>query len=159
MNKLSQMVKAAAFGIKIPYQTMKASDDTGVPFYVLCAFLEQESAGGRNIFGHDPTIYRGAGRVTKAKYLAYKRVRDSTNPRKMQGVGPMQLTWWEFQDEADAAGGCWRPVYNVLVGARILARYRAEGRTWQQVATKYNGSVSYGNEVAARITQWQQRLA
>lgn len=151
------MVKAFANGIKYPYQTMKAADEAGVPFYVLCAFLEQETAGGANVFGHDPTIFVGAGRVTKKKYLDYLAQRKKTG--KMQGVGPMQLTWWEFQDRADALGGAWKPYNNILVGAQILKEYKDNGLTWQQVATKYNGSSDYGTAVAYKILKWKTLLS
>jgi hypothetical protein len=156
MNKLSQMVVAAANGNKIPYQTMRAADITGVPFHVLCAFLEQESAGGKNIFGHDPTIFAGAGYVTKKKYLAYKAERKRTG--KMQGVGPMQLTWFTFQDEADALGGCWRPIYNVQVGARIICDYYKTSKNWAAVGQAYNGSARYGQEIVVKINKWAKLL-
>lgn len=154
------MVRAYTNGIKVPYQAMKASDATGVPFHVLCAFLEQESSGGENVFGHDPTIFAGAGRVTKKKYLAYKKQRDADlTHRKMQGVGPMQLTWYEFQDRADLLGGCWRPYINILVGAQLLKEYKDSGKTWAEVATRYNGSSDYGKEVAYKITKWKSKLS
>ena len=38
------------------------------------------------------------------KYQEYKRRRPRDG---MQGVGPAQLTWFEFQDQADALGGCY----------------------------------------------------
>src|SRR5688572_14557382 len=133
MSKLTRMVKAASKGCFMPYQAMKASDETGVPFHILCALLEQETSGGRNIFGHDASIFKGAGRVTARKYAIYKKERDRFKQKRMQGVGPLQLTWWEFQDEADEAGGCHRPYYNILTGARILRRWKDQGLTWRQV--------------------------
>lgn len=62
----------------------------GIAISLGFALIEHES-GGKNIFGHDPTIYVGAGDVTKAKYLAYKRQRGSSGRGGMQGVGPCQL--------------------------------------------------------------------
>lgn len=150
------MLKAFNHGIKIPYVAMKVARQTGVPFYVLCAFLEQETAGGKNIFGHDPTIFVGAGRVTKSKYLRYRRLRDRTG--KMQGVGPLQLTYYSFQDDADKLGGCWKPRNSVLVGARLLKRYRGKDNSWVYVGERFNGAHSYGVEVQAKINKWQSLL-
>ena len=69
----------------------------------------QETSGGANIFGHDTTIFAGAGEVTKSKYLAYKKQRGPKGEGGMQGVGPLQLTFFTLQDEADDRGGCWKP--------------------------------------------------
>lgn len=91
-------------GILIPRIAITRAKRAGLPLADACAILMMETGGGRNIFGHDPTIYSGAGTVTRAKYLAYKRLRGHT---RMQGVGAPQLTWYSFQDQADAYGGCW----------------------------------------------------
>lgn len=159
MNKFSKMLTAYKHGIKIPYQAMRAADEAGIPFAVMCAFLEQESYGGANVFGHDggdDGWASGWGKVTKRKYLRYKEGRKAG--KGMQGVGPMQLTWWEFQDRADAAGGCWKPYVNCLVGARILKSYWDSEKDWVQVGRRYNGALSYGYEVKAKITKWQGLL-
>ena len=60
--------------------------------------LQKESGGGSNVFGHDPTIFVGAGTVTRAKYLEYKRQRVASGNTLMQGVGPTPA------DLLDAAG-------------------------------------------------------
>jgi hypothetical protein len=159
MNKLQQMIVASKNGIVYPYQTMKASDATGVPYYILCAYLEQETGGGHNVFGHDASIYRGAGIVTKAKYLAYKAERDASRPRRMQGVGPMQLTWYTIQDRADALGGCWKPAANILTGAEFLAKYRKDTGSWGKAAKQWNTNPSYWTQIADRIEKWKVRLS
>ena len=96
-----------AGGIVHPKVTVAEAQRAGLRLAVACAMLEKETAGGHNVFGHDPTIFVGAGQVTKAKYQAYKQRRVSSGNKSMQGVGPCQLTWYEFQDEADREGGCW----------------------------------------------------
>ena len=106
-------------------------------YYVGCAFLQQETGGGRNVFGHDPTVFAGAGEVTKSKYLAYKEVRQRTG--QMQGVGPMQLTWSTYQDQADRLGGAWKPYPNMLVGFRHLAALHRSSGSWTAAAHEYNG--------------------
>lgn len=152
-----QMVTALRYGTKRPYAVMRAADATHLPFNVACALLEKESAGGANVFGHDPTIYVGAGRVTKKKYLAYRRERDRTG--KMQGVGPCQLTWKGYQDEADKLGGCWKPYNNMLVGFRLLKSLRDSQGSWTAAGTRYNGASSYGHDLKVRIDKWHKRLS
>jgi hypothetical protein len=156
MNKVQQMFVAWKNGIKRPYTVMQVCDKVGLPFYVACAMLEIESSGGDNIFGHDPTIFVGAGRVTKEKYLRYKAERKRTG--KMQGVGPCQLTWFEYQDMADAKGGCWVPRYNMEVGFKLLNDYRRQTGSWAGAGTKYNGSSKYGQELLFKAEAWRRRL-
>lgn len=137
----------------MPIKAYRVSEKTGVPFWVICSFLEKETSGGMNVFGQDPTIFVRAGKVTKEKYLAYKAERKRTG--KMQGVGPMQLTWWEFQDRADAAGGCWNPYINILVATRILKEYRDNSDNWWEVAKQYNGSEEYANQMTPLFRKWR----
>lgn len=153
---LARMARARKHGIRMPFRAWRAAQATGVPYAVVCAFLMQETSGGQNIFGHDPTIFVGAGQVTKPKYLAYRAKRRAGGG--MQGVGPMQLTWWEFQDEADAAGGCWKPYVNILVGCRLLARYRDTGASWHEVARRYNGAEAYADQMDRRFDDWRRWL-
>jgi hypothetical protein len=142
-------------GIRIPIIAHSEAKRAGLDLAVLCAVLEQETGGGRNVFGHDPTIYRGAGTVTKKKYLAYRQARGPKGRGGMQGVGPMQLTWYSYQDAADRIGGCWIPRYNVRVGATLLARsirtYGLKRALW-----KYNGSKVYADEVMLRVRKWKR---
>ena len=131
----------------------RATRDAGIPFYVGCAFLLQETGGGRNVFGSDPTVFAGAGQVTKSKYLAYKDVRRRTG--EMQGVGPMQLTWPTYQDRADRLGGAWKPYANMLVGFRHLAALHRASGSWTAAAHEYNGggpaADAYAAQMAARF--------
>ncbi len=147
---------AKANGIVIAEIAWDASRQVGVPFWAACAFLVQESAGGQNVFGHDPTIFVGAGSVTQEKYTAYKAERIRTG--QCQGVGPMQLTFHTFQDQADALGGCWQPQHNVTQGLRILKGFVDAGKSWHQAAAAYNGSEAYADQMDARFVHWQQLL-
>lgn len=180
MATRAQIRLARQNGILIPYRAAKAAKNAGIPFYVACAFLMQESGGGRNVYGHDtwpngyPKPFWGHGEVTEQNYAAYKRERDAmadkTRPdggglwgRRMQGVGPLQLTYWSFQDQADAEGGCWNPYPNCLIGFRILASYKTDRRSWIEVASKYNtGSYStdspYAQKIAPRLQFWGDLL-
>jgi hypothetical protein len=132
-----------------------------LPISLGFALCEQET-GFRNVFGHDPTIFVGAGNVTTAKYRAYKKARVASGNRKMQGVGVVQLTWWETQDEADRAGGCQHSRYNIRTGFNTLAA-RIRGFGYAKGIERYNGSgpaaVAYSRTVRARTDKWHARLS
>jgi hypothetical protein len=145
-----------------PQAVVDEARRAGLRLALACALLEKESGRGRNVFGHDPTIFVGAGEVTRAKYAEYKRRRMGSGNRLMQGVGPCQLTWWEFQDTADREGGCWRPEVNMRVGFRHLAALisqhgEADG------ARRYNGSgpaaEAYSRDLLAKTRIWDAKLA
>ena len=138
-------------GCAMAQAAFRASRKADIPFYVACAFLKQETGGGRNVFGHDASIFAGAGKVTKAKYLRYKRLRERTG--RMQGVGPMQLTWHTFQDRADRIGGAWDPYVNMLVGFRHLADLRRDLGSWHGAARAYNGSGPMAQRYAAEMSR------
>lgn len=148
-------------GIVNPLWTIRASKKAGLPLDLACAFLEQESGGGHNVFGHDPTIYSGAGAVTEARYRAYKARRGPTGRGGMQGVGPMQLTWYSYQDDADRLGGCWKPYPNMLVGFRYAAANIKRYGLHAGIAA-YNGSgpaaQSYADSVLRLRSVWARRV-
>lgn len=135
----------------------EANRYTHVTRSLALALVEQES-NFSNVFGHDPTIYVGAGNVTKGKYLAYKQQRGHS---RMQGVGPAQLTWWEFQDEADREGGCWNPAVNIRVGLRILDQNIRQHGLHNGVA-RYNGTGAaashYATQVIDKAAKWHHVL-
>lgn len=145
-------------GDSIATNLVKAARHSGVQLSLACGLTEQESEF-RNVFGHDPTIFVGAGKVTRTKYLAYKARRGHS---RMQGVGPAQLTYWSYQDEADKLGGCWNPYWNMLVGFRALhSNIQAYGT--QKGLAVYNGGAgnpnyAYANEVHDRAERWHDRL-
>lgn len=158
-------------GIVNPVWTTEACHRTGLPVFVACAFLEQETGGGHNVYGHDvntdgtPRPFWGFGEVTEANYACYLRERDlgvresrrfPTLGRRAQGVGPMQLTWYSYQDEADRLGGCWRPVINMQVAFRIIASDIAAGKSLHQAAKEYNGKESYAVQMDGRFKKWKR---
>ena len=133
----------------------------GIPISLLCAFLTQES-GFANVFGHDGVRnpVKG-GKVTKARYLAYKHYRDLGYG--MQGVGPGQLTWKGFQDQADKLGGCWVPRHNIRVSAQIIASLlRAHPGNEHAAIARYNGTgaaaEAYADSVLSLQRLWHHRL-
>lgn len=150
-----------AGGILNPRMAVAEAKRAGLRLDYACAMLQKESGGGSNVFGHDPTIFVGAGPVTKAKYLDYKRRRVASGNKLMQGVGPTQLTYWTLQDRADAQGGCWNPRINMRVGFKHLADHiRAHGEA--DGARRYNGSgaaaEAYSKDLLAKAARWREVL-
>lgn len=146
------------YGIRRPWLTLKAARWARLHLTLACALLEMETGGGINEFGHDPTIFVGAGLVTKAKYLAYKHARQMSGNRLMQGVGPCQLTWWSTQDQADKLGGCWKPYCNMQVGFHHLQENIAHSGLRSGIAA-YNGSGPAALHYAVRTLGWEARWA
>jgi hypothetical protein len=151
-RKVPYYLRARKAGARYARIIVQEAKREGVPLSLAFAICEQET-GFRNVFGHDPTIFMGAGEVTKKKYLAYKAQRGTT---RMQGVGPMQLTWWSTQDLADKEGGCWRPRCNIRIGLRTLRQNIASKGIHAGVAA-YNGSGAAAERYAASVLEKQAR--
>lgn len=151
-------------GIVYPRTTLRLArrvnrEQGHMPLALACALLDQETGGGHSVFGHDPTIFSGAGKVTKRKYRAYLRQRGPEGRGGMQGVSSLQLTYWSIQDEADRRGGCWRPNINIYVGlSHLAAQIEAHGHHGGIRA--YNGAgaaaEAYAREVANRQKRWKR---
>lgn len=152
----AMIYRARRNGIVNPIISYNEARRAGLSFAVLCAVLEQETGGGHNVFGHDAVRnpIKG-GSVTKDRYMLYKHYRQQG--LGMQGVGPMQLTYYAYQDLADKLGGCWKVQYNIRVGANKLAkdinRYGLYG-----ALKAYNGSDAYAKEVMLRVNKWKKIL-
>jgi hypothetical protein len=145
-------------GILIPVRMVMAAQDAGLNVALAAAILIQESGGGQNIFGHDPTIYAGAGEVTETKYHDYLARRGPTGAGGMQGVGPCQLTFWSIQDAADRLGGCWKPLCNMREGFQLLAENIRRGGLEAGVAA-YNGEGPAADGYAATVLARARDLA
>ncbi len=171
MTLTKQQTSIKNHGIVHPVWTTEACHRVGLAVYIACAFLEQETGGGHNVYGHDvngdgsPRPFWGHGEVTEANYHAYLLERDlgvrearrfPGLGRRAQGVGPMQLTWYAYQDEADRLGGCWRPVINMRVGFKIIATDLAAGKSLHQAALEYNGKESYAAQMDVRLAKWRR---
>jgi len=159
-NELARKAKArgANYSLRIVLEARRAD----IPISLAFALIEQES-GFSNVFGHDPTIFQGAGKVTKAKYLDYKRARG-TPGRRMQGVGPAQLTWWEFQDRADRLGGAWVARRNIRVAFEHLGGLLKHHSTRDALAIYNAGNArsrqgqNYAASVMRRQRKWHEVL-
>lgn len=151
---------AKKYGMQNSLRIILEARRAGVAISLALAIFEQES-GGQNVFGHDPTIFVGAGKVTKGKYAQYLSQRGPSGRGGMQGVGPGQLTWWATQDQADRLGGCWKPKYNIRVALETLAsNLRAHG--YVVGIERYNGSgpaaEQYSRTVRSLAVRWHERL-
>jgi hypothetical protein len=129
--------------------------------------IESGVRGDGNVWGHDSspnggTSDLGGEPVTEADYRAYLRRRGNRGQGGMQGVGPLQLTWWGFQDEADKIGGCWVAKFNYRIGFDHFAHLVvANGE--RLGAAIYNGGPSrpnfaYADKFAAAKDLWHDRL-
>jgi hypothetical protein len=140
-------------------EVIAACHSTGLPLSYGLALLEKES-GFKNVFGHDAVAnpIKG-GTVTRARYAEYKRRRK--RGEGMQGVGYTQLTWYVFQDHADALGGCWKPYPNIVVGFRLL-RDLIHSHGVQHGAARYNGTgpdaEAYGRNFLTVQRKWHVRV-
>ena len=127
----------------------------------LALALVQRESDFRNVFGSDPVEppQLRAAPVTRASYRRYRELRDTHGT---QGVGLTQLTWRPFQDDADAAGGAWKPRVQLRVGFAALAEnIRNHGRRAGIAA--YNGrgprAERYALEVLELARNWEPILA
>ena len=157
----------AGLGILMPAECLAAAREAKLPLHLAASLLVQESGGGRNVYGHDPTIFAGGpghgqpNEVSEANYREYLQLRGAKGEGGMQGVGPCQLTWWSYQDEADSLGGCWNPLANMKVGFEHLAdNIRRYGM--HPGVKAYNGSgaaaEAYATEVIARAEGFKLKL-
>jgi hypothetical protein len=166
----AQIEAARANGILHPTTAAMACERSGLEYPAACALLMQETGptagspgGGKNLWGHDPTIFIGGGDfgqpVTAESYAAYQVMRDSFDPPKCQGVGPTQLTSRGYQDQADRLGGCWKPLINMVVGFGIIAGWRADGKSWHDCWLGYSGGKeSYADQMNERLAWWRTKL-
>ena len=160
LTDAEKVERARAEGIVDPDTVMRVARDVDIPFYILCAYLEQETGGGRNIWGNDDTWMRGIPlrafnleQVTRDSYMIYKLHRSRFGN---QGVGPLQLTHPSIQDEADQRGGCWKPEVNIETGARLIKAFKESEGTWHDAAKRYNGSETYAVHNDELRMKWKQ---
>jgi hypothetical protein len=151
-----------AGGVVNPPGVVTVAAQVGVELAAAVTLLFMESSGGRNVWGHDRVltggIYTPGAPVTQDAYLKYKAARHLLGA---QGVGPTQLTWAGYQDQADVAGGCWDWTTNLRVGFGVLGGL-LHGHGDAGGFSAYNGSgpqaVKYGQDAATLLAEWRARL-
>lgn len=158
-NALLKVRRARRAGIVSPLVTWRACRKAGLPYSVGCALLAQESYGGKNVWGSDPTWMVGYGEVTECNYGVYRKHRPRFGS---QGVGPCQLTYYSIQDRADVVGGCWKPLPNMVTGFTLLASHYTFTKDWRESCRRYNGTgpaaEAYADRMVTRIAEWRTVL-
>jgi hypothetical protein len=150
-------------GIAFPNWTMQVCKLYGVPLFFECAFLSQESYGGKNLYHNDPTWMRGHDlddvgitEVTELGYLIYLAQRADLGA---QGMGPNGLTHPTWQSRADFLGGCWKPRSNMAAAVSYFRERLDAGDTMDAIATAYNpGSPTYLTTHQGFRREWRQRF-
>jgi hypothetical protein len=92
--------------------------DGVIPVSLGVALQEQES-DGRNIFGADrggPFPHQPVTQERVLQLVKHVRAGGTSN-----GVGPLQLTFLPFIEEANRDGGAWKPSVNIATGLGIIA--------------------------------------
>jgi hypothetical protein len=78
----------------------------------------------------------------------------------MQVVGPMQLTWYGYQDAADGRSGAWRPLPNMIVGFRtVLGNIRGrDSGPGSPLTTHGSDAQAYAASVLSLERKWAKTL-
>lgn len=147
----------AGVPLDVAWAARDAAVKHDVPLARLIAVAEAES-GFRNVWGHDSGKWREPGEVTKLGVVRYFSVPAALRPN---GAGVWQLTWPEYQDRAQAAGGLHDVYSQASVAATVLKGLPGSGSTAAGIS-RYNGSgpaaQAYGRRVHIREAHWQSVL-
>jgi hypothetical protein len=131
-----------------------------VPFHVACALMEKES-GGRNVYGNDEGGMLAGYRetVTQENFKPFWYMVEDKG-HQSNGVGPAQITSRSLlRLMLDQGLAPWKPYDNMLFGLSLLRKYHREADgSWADAGTRYNGSQAYGEDLAAKIKVWKERL-
>jgi hypothetical protein len=128
-----------------------------IPVSLGVALQEQES-GGRNIFGadtHAPFAHMAVTEARVRKLVDHVHAGGTSN-----GVGPLQLTFIGFIEEANRDGGAWVPAVNIATGLGIIAGHVKQHGVRGGLAA-YNAGTprsSQGQRYAGEVMQRQVRF-
>jgi hypothetical protein len=131
--------------------------DGVIPVSLGVALQEQES-NGRNIFGADQNAPFTHQPVTKEHVL--KLVEHVRAGGVSNGVGPLQLTFLPFIEEANRDGGAWKPSVNIATGLGIIADHVKRHGIRGGLAA-YNGGTPQsrkGLKYAKEVMERQDRI-
>jgi len=131
--------------------------DSVIPVSLGLALQEQESKG-QNIFGADTNAPFTHQPVTKTRVL--KLVEHVRAGGISNGVGPMQLTFLPFIEEANRDGGAWVPAVNIATGLGIIAGHVKQHGVRKGLAV-YNGGTpnsTKGLRYAEEVLERQERI-
>lgn len=147
-------------------QLHRAAMNAGLPLPVACALMEKES-GGRNIYGHDPggALEGFPGTVNRSNWEVFWWMVDKQG-HQSNGVGPAQLTYPGFFRAMLVSGlQPWSVEHNARYGFHLLADYHVQAvkggveHPWVAAGERYNGSLSYGEDLVDKIREWRKALA
>jgi hypothetical protein len=133
-----------------------------IPVSLGFALQEQES-GGANIFGADTGGLFPHLPVTEArvrKLVAHVQAGGLSN-----GVGPFQLTFLPFIEEANRDGGAWKPAVNIATGLGIIAGHIKQHGIKGGLASYNAGTptsskgLKYAKQVMDRQAKYHDMLA
>jgi hypothetical protein len=137
-----------------------AAEFADVPFHVACALMEKESHG-RNVYGNDDggMLAGYPEPVTQETFKAFWYMVEDQG-HQSNGVGPAQITSRGLLRQMLQNGlAPWVPYDNMLFGLSLLRKYHREADgSWADAGTRYNGSQAYGEDLAAKIKVWKERL-
>lgn len=162
---MSQVSIISSNGLQNAQAIVNASSRTGVPLYILCAFVQHES-NGANVFGHDGGgAYSGGGTVTQAKYNDFLRMVRAGHTSN--GVGPMQITYpGYFKPQTTEVANLWQPEANIVFGANIIKGYlggnysdanlNRAGQIYN--SGRANGAPAYGSLTVQFCHKWKALL-
>lgn len=165
MADAAQILRANGMGLVD--ELIRAAQMEGMSIPIAATIIAGES-WGKNIWGADGGMnvrtngtYKPRTPVTRSAYLAY-RTEMRAGRIIRQGCGPAQCTSSQYQDTADALGGCWDPLANMRSGFRGMgALMKAYGT--RNGARRYNGSgpqaERYADSFMSRLAIWERRLA
>lgn len=152
----------ALWGVLRAPEVVELAAAVGLELAAAAVLLEKESGGGRNVWGSDAVqtggFYAKGAAVTRENYTAWKPNRSRLGS---QGVGPCQLTWSGYQDQADQLGGCWDWRHNVRVGFAALVQLQRQYGV-RDGFRRYNGSgpmaERYADDAMTKLGRWRTRL-
>jgi hypothetical protein len=139
------------------------ANEVGLHLPVACALMQKES-GGANIYGNDEggMLQGFPDLVNKDNWEAFWWM-VSHKGHQSNGVGPSQITSRGLlQSMLDKGLKPWSIGDNMKFGFTRLLDYHdsaPEGeRPWVYAGTLYNGSLTYGLDLAERIQDWREAL-
>lgn len=163
----------AKAGIRYADVVIRECERNNVPVACVCVLMVKEA--NDNIYGHDlNSCMNFPGQrveVTRENYLEYLACVAAGGKRN--GVGPLQLTYWSLQDEADRRGGCYLPEISIQVGVEHFASLLRSSTTATEAAEsgkpiewvafrRYNGgnawterSAAYADHAMTLLPHWQ----
>lgn len=151
---------AENFGLVNVDQIWEQSAAVGLPFYIACAIMQKES-GGRNTYGNDDggALSGFPFAPNRSNYRVFRWLVFNQG-QKSNGVGPAQITFKGYFLEMEQEGmRPWNIADNMRFGFRTFKGHLDGARgDIVKAGTSYNGSVTYGEDLAKKAAEWKSRI-